>query len=148
MLRQARRLRINPPKWHQAQSSLIPNPLFPSTLAVNLNSASVVFSTYRLFIMFMQQPIKTSRKFDTKTLGDNQYYLSICLLITICICLNPLALICAITAFKYAHKVRQNTGKSIKLCVCCDCCCSIAIILCNRVSSFAIVVTCMLSLYL
>ena len=58
----------------------------------------------------IQQPIsphavKTSFKFDTKSMCENQFYVAICLLICVIVCINPLGLTCTIPALIYAHKV-------------------------------------------
>ena len=58
----------------------------------------------------VQQPIsphavKTSFKFDAKTLCDNQFYIAFCLLISVTVSINPLGLTCTIPALIYAYKV-------------------------------------------
>ena len=50
-------------------------------------------------------PVKTSTKFNLNTADNNQYYISICLIITHLICCNPLGLVCACIGFYFAQKV-------------------------------------------
>ena len=57
-----------------------------------------------------KKPLKTSKTFDTKTLDDNQYYISICLCITLIALCNPFALICCIPAFHFASKVKKKAN--------------------------------------
>ncbi len=52
--------------------------------------------------------VKTSRKFDINTVGDNQYYLSICLFILVCVLCNPIALLCAIPGFLAAQTISSS----------------------------------------
>ncbi len=52
--------------------------------------------------------VKTSLKFDAKTVDDNQYYLSICLFILVCVFCNPIPLLCAIPGFLAAKTVSSS----------------------------------------
>lgn len=56
-----------------------------------------------------RKPIKTSKKFDTKTVDDNQYYISICLCIVLTLVCNPFAIICCIPAFYYGSKAAEES---------------------------------------
>ena len=50
-------------------------------------------------------PVMTSKHFQWETASNNHYYVSICLMITSALCLNPIGLFCACIGFCFARKV-------------------------------------------
>ena len=55
-------------------------------------------------------PIKTSFKFDLNALGDHQFYLAVCLLICVFVCINRMALTCVMSYL--CLRIRYEKGSS------------------------------------
>ena len=71
-----------------------------------MNNSLNSFSQDR--VPLQPKPVKTSFEFKTKTLDDNQFYIGICLLITMIVCVNPFGFMCAVPGLYYAHKVSAD----------------------------------------